>query len=314
MEDQIEITPDVQAVADVLRLDAVETAIFASQLEHVKAKSFDVLYPAFKARQFVPVSHECDPADQTVTYYQWDSFGAAKAISNYGMDLPNVDVAGKEFSAKIKEIGASYTYTVNDVRVALKTGTSLDQKRAAAARRAIEAGIDDTLAWGLPEFGMPGLLNHPNVSTVTLPTGTWSSASAENILKDLNYMVQTIIVATKQVHTPDTLILDTVSFARLSQTVAGNQLNDTIMGIFLKTNPYIKNIDQWVKLDTASAAGGPMILCYLRNPDVAEAEIPVEFEQHPLQPRNLEFVTNCTARVSGVQIRYPNALCYATNM
>lgn len=309
----IEITPDVQSVANAMRLDAGETAIFARQLEHIKTKTYDVLYPQLKARQFVPVSHECDPADQTVTYRQWDMYGAAKVIANYGRDIPNVEVTAKEFTAKIKELAIAYTYTVNDVRVALKTGNQLDQKKANAARLVIEMGLDDTIAFGIPDAGMPGFLNHPNVSFVTLPTGNWASASATQILADLNFLVQTIVVQTNQVHVPDTLILDTASFMILSQTVAGNQLNDTIMGIFLKTNPYIKNIDQWVKLNTASPSGGKQLVCYARNNDVIESEIPLEFEQHPVQPRNLEFVTNCTARCSGVQVRYPLAICYATN-
>lgn len=315
MEHEIEITPDVQSAVDqLMRLDAVETATFARELETIKAKTYDIRYPEFKGRTFVPVSKEADPADTTVTYRQWDMFGAAKVIANYGDDLPSVDVSGKEFTAKIKELGASYSYTVNDVRVALKLGRSLDALRARAARRAIEAGIDDMIAFGLGEAGMNGLTNHPNVTTVTLPTGGWGTATTDQILADLNFMVQSIIVGTKQIFPPDTLVLDTLSFARLSQKVTGADYDRTVLKVFLDQNPYIKNIDQWVKLDNASPAGGAMIIMYKRDPEILDVEVPLEYEEQPVQARNLKFVKNCTAKCSGVQIRYPGSMLYATNM
>ena len=90
------------------RLDADESVFFARELEHVKAQSYDVQYPELTATKNIPVSSEAGPGAETITYQQYDSVGFAKIISNYATDLPRVDLKGKEFTAKVKSIGASY--------------------------------------------------------------------------------------------------------------------------------------------------------------------------------------------------------------
>jgi hypothetical protein len=185
--------------------------------------------------------------------------------------------------------------------------------KAEAAREFIERRIDDIAAFGIPQKNVPGLLNHPNIPALTLPTGTWASASAENILADMNYMVTQIVTSTKQTEFPDTMLLPTDLYLQISQKVAGNQLSDTVLGIFLKTNPWIKTVDTWVKLDTAAPDGGGMILCYKMDPRVLQLEITKEFEQEPPQARNRGFEVQCIARLGGTVVRYPLALAVAYN-
>src|SRR5690606_18591184 len=134
--------------------------------------------------------------------------------------------------------------SVQDLRAAAQSGQPLDTQRATAARRAVEAAIDEVAAFGLPEAGMPGFLNNPNVPIVAPDTGGWAAAIAADhvvgskaVLADLAKLVQAIITATKNVHRPDTLLLDTASFALLAQTPTGDNLEKTILRVFLDTNP-----------------------------------------------------------------------------
>jgi hypothetical protein len=300
------------------RLDARETAILARQLEHVKARTYDVKYPALQARRFLPVSNEVPTGAESITYRQWDQYGMAKVVANAADDLPLVDVVAREFTSRIKSLGDAYQYSIQDLRAAAQAGQPLDVMRAQAARRAIEAAIDEIAAFGLPEAGMPGFLNNANVPIIGPDTGGWAAAiaadaveGAKDVLNDLNKLVNSIITATKNVHQPDTLLLDTASFALLASTPVGDSLDRTILRVFLDTNPFIRNVDQWHKLDEADAAGtGPRIVAYARNPEVMELEIPQEFEQFPPQARNLAFLIPCHARVGGVVIRYPLAIAY----
>jgi hypothetical protein len=50
------------------RLDANETAVLTQQLEYMRARTADVERPAFRARQFVPVTSEVDPGADTWAY------------------------------------------------------------------------------------------------------------------------------------------------------------------------------------------------------------------------------------------------------
>lgn len=293
------------------RKDAGETAMIAKQLEHVFTRTFDVKYPGNKARLLIPVNSEVPTGAETYTYRQWDEYGMAKLISDYADDLSNVDVTVKEFTAKIKSLGASYQYSIQDLRASALAGAQLDSRRASVARRRIEAKIDQLAALGDTDAGLGGFVNNSNVPLVTPDTGSWASATPQQMLADLRKMQRTIVVDTKQVFQPDTLLLDTASFELLASTELSTDNNTTVMQQFLATSPYIRNIDSWHKLDTADVAGtGPRVVMYARDPDVVELIISQEFEQFPPQAKNLAFVVNCHARMGGVSWRYPLAAAY----
>lgn len=297
------------------RLDATETAQFARALERIKARTFDVKYADLKARKFIPVSSECSNADTAFTYRQWDWRGMAKIVANYATDFPSVTAMAKEFTAKIVSVGDSYSYSVQDVRAAMQSGNELPTRLQTAAYRAINNTIDEIAAKGIPDQGVPGFLNHPNVPLLTLPTGNWAGATDTQILADLAYMATQITVNTDGVHTPDTVLFDSQSWGRVSQMVTGSgTFADTVLSVFLRTNPYVKNADLWIKLDTADAAGtGPRVVMYRRDPEILELEIPQEPEEFPPQAAGMAFVINCHARVGGLRMSYPLACAFADN-
>lgn len=301
-----------------LHLDAGETAFLSRDLEAVKARTYDVQYAALKARQFIPTSNDVDSAAETITYRVWDEYGMAEVIANYADDLPLADVSVREETTPVRSLGKGYQYSIQDIRrsaMAARNGNnaSLDQKRAMAARTAVERAIDRIAAVGDADAGLPGFLNNANVPNVVLPNGGWASATSAQIIEDLNFMAQQIVSATLEVHEPDTLLLDTDSYAIIAQKPVAVDNQTTVLRSFLENNPYIKNIDQWTRLNTAGPSSTPRIVMYQRDPMVLELEVPQEFEQFPPQAKNLAFQIPCHARVGGTVIRYPLAIAYADN-
>ena len=295
-----------------MRLDAGETATITRQLLYIKARTFDVKYPMFKARDFIPVSHEVPSGAETWAYWQWDMYGMAKIVANYATDFPRADVVKKEFQMPIKSLGDSYAYTIQDMRriafMAPQGGGQLDVKRAAAARRAIEAAIDDIAAVGLPNAGFSGFVNNANVPLMALPTGNWAVASALQMIGDLNAVTQRVITQTNQVEVPDTMLFPTAAFQIMTQTPFSTLSSYTVATWFLDNNPYIGELDQWIKLDKANAGGtGGRIICYRRDEEVVTLEIPQEFEQFQPQLEGMEYSIPCHARIGGVAFYYPLA-------
>ncbi len=298
------------------RLDVGETATITRQLLYVKARTYDVKYPMFKARDFIPVSHEVPSGAETWAYWQWDMYGMAKIVANYATDFPRADVLKKEFQKPIKSLGASYGFTVQDMRriafMAPQGGGNLDVKRAAAARRAIEAAIDDIAAVGNPDAGFDGFVNNSNVPVFAAPTGNWTTtASASQIIADLNAFVQKVITQTNQVEIPDTILLPIAEFQVVTQTAYSTLADRTVATWFLINNPYIQDIDQWYKLNNQNAAKtGGRSVCYRRDEEVVTLEIPQEFEQFSPQLEGMEYNVPCHARIGGVAFYYPLAACY----
>lgn len=295
------------------RMDAKFTAVLEKQLEFVKTRTYDIVYPEMKARQIIPVNNDVDPGAETITYRQWDDFGMAVIIANYGDDLPLIDALVEEFQQKVHGIGAAYQWSIQDLRRSAMAGAQLDQRRARAARRSIEQQIENIAALGNAKAGLRGFAKHPNVPLVSPTTGNWASATSDQIIVDLNKLATSIVTTNKETFLPDTLVLDIsrynlIATKRLSTT---GDTNQTVLEGWLSSNPWVTNVGTWNKLALADAANtGPRLVCYKRDEEVLTLEIPQEFEQFPPQAKNLAFQVPVHARIGGVIVYYPIAMAY----
>ncbi|MEI6806684.1 MAG: major capsid family protein, partial [Myxococcaceae bacterium] len=200
-------------------LDGRQVAFLENQLEHIKSQTYDIQYPALKARLFIPVSNDIPNGAASFTYQSWDEFGRAELISSYGDDFKRVGVGVKEFVGSIKSVGASYAYSIEDLRRSAFSGANLDSRLARAARNAIEFELDHLAAFGHKDSQLFGFLSNPNVPAKK--TTAWFGQQPKDtrkILDDLAGMVSDIIDRTEEVHAPDTILMPTKHYAYLAQT------------------------------------------------------------------------------------------------
>ena len=300
--------------------DAGETAVFARELEAIYAQTYDVQYPDLKARMLLPIDSRPNTADESYTYRQFDKFGEARMVNNYASDFPSADVLGKEFTQKIKSIGNSYQYSIQELRVAAKVGRPLDAMKASAAAYVMQQKLETIAATGDTATGLVGFSNAPNILSVTkgaqaLGT-TWFTAAGlqqatnAEILADINKMCQTIFSTTQGLWMPDTLVLDTANYGFLAVTPrSSTYTDDTILQYILKQSPWLTSIQFWPKLNTAGAGGKARIMAYKKDPMVVQLVIPQEFEQFAPQARNMAFIVPCHMRCGGVSVHYPKGVC-----
>lgn len=301
-----------------IHLDADESIFFGRQLEHVKAKSYDVKYAELKARALIPVSSEAGPGAETIKYEQFDQVGMAKIIASYADDIPRADVKGKEFISVVRSLGASYGYNVQEIRAAKMAGKPLEQRRANAAKRAIMQ-IENSIAFfGSAAHGILGFLNHPNISSITLAadgtgsTTTFATKTPAQILRDLHRVSNFVVENTRAVEQADTMLLPVTQFNLLKSTpwsTTGD--GKSILDLFLEQSPYIKQVEWVNELQGAGAGGTNRMMVYKKSPDHLTLEIPQDFEQFEPQSRNLEFVVPCHSRIGGVLIYYPLSVAFA---
>ncbi len=243
----------------------------------------------------------------------------AKIIAgDYAADLPAVDMMASEKVQIIQSIGDSFSYSIMDLRAAAKLGMPLEAEKGTLARQAIENKIEALSIFGDVAAGLPGFANMPNVPILSAPgnlTGNWlGGATPDQILDDLHALSDSVVVSTNNLHAPDTLLLPLRHYAYVARKRINDLNDETILSIFLKTNNYVRNVDQWLPLATADGSGGPMAICYHRDPKVVKLVIPQEFEMMPPQPTNLAFGVPCHARYGGVSWRYPLAAVYGVGI
>lgn len=304
-----------------MRFDGEEDAslYFARELDYVKAKTYDRVYPELTALQMFPVTHEVPEGAETVTYYGYEKRGLAKIIANYADDLPRADVAGQPKTAHVKAMGDSYGYSVQDMRASRMAGKNLDARKGEAARYAIDR-LTNSIAWkGDAENNLVGILSEDNdIPIYTLGTGAqgsktdWSSKTIDEIILDVSGMLAQVNLATQNTEHPDTLAIPSDTYTRLSlqripetATSALKYLQDNLHGIqvvscaelnstAVDTNPYAK-----------ASEGKGVALLYTNNKDKLSIEIPMPFYQHSAQNKNLEVLIPCESRVVGAMIYYP---------
>lgn len=300
-------------------LDAASTVFFTRELESIKAKTYDVVKAPLRAFELIPVDSTVGSGAESIVYQQYDMIGMAKIISNYADDLPRADVKGKEFVAKIKSVGDSYGYSLQEVRAAQFAGKPLQQRKADAALRAQRETWNAVAFYGDEEHGLPGWLTNANIPSAAAPgdgTGsatTFASKTGAQIVRDLNTLVNGIVTRTKGAEKPDTLVLPLAQYTQITSTVFdANSGTATIADVFLKNSPFINAIEWADELGAASLAAngvddftGNIAIAYERSPDKFTFEMPQFFEQLQVQERGLEFIVPCHSRIAGVLMYYP---------
>lgn len=292
-------------------LDSAQQVFLSRQLEHVKAKSYDVIFAELKAPKLIPVSTEAGPGAEKITYRQYTMIGAAQFIANYATDFKRVDIAAEEFTVSVKSIGAAYGYSVQDIRAAIQAKVNLEQRRANAAARAILQQENSIAFNGDTSHNLNGFFTHPNVPNAAAPadgTGgltTFASKTPDQIIRDVNNLINDIKTNTKEVENPDSVLFPTSIWSMLKSTPRSSNSDTTIAQFLMNNHPDIKNWDSVVELETAGTGSTRMMMAYTRNIDKVSLEIPQPYEVFPAQQKGLDFEVPVHERIAGVIFYYP---------
>ncbi len=319
------------------RFDAATTAFFLRDLTEVMGRTFDVKYPDLKARQILPVFTGVDPGAEGYVWRQYDRKGVANVITDYAADMPSAEVVAQEFQSRCLSLGASYNYSIMDLRRARMAGIPLETRKALAARRSMEQAIEQIAFFGLSQvpgsgasqaiqfaptaqntsdpMAMYGFTNFPGL-VLMQTTNNWKLAttSVSTIVSDFNAMFLSVINTSLGVHTPDTVVLPMSIWAQLSTTARSTTFtDDTVLQYLQKENPWLKAVYWSTMLETAGlkqdgSTPGPRIMLLERNEENLQLVIPQEFEQLPPQMVNMTYKIPCHCRIGGLRVSYPKSI------
>ena len=302
-----------------MRFDTAEDAsvFFARELDYIKSKSYDKVYPEFTALNHFPITHEVPEGAETVTYYSYEKTGMAAIIDNYATDLPRADVKGEPTTAFVKSVGNSYGYSIQEMRASRMAGKSLDTRKAESARYAIDRTTNTIAFAGDKKNNLMGMLspgnNIPLFTLSQVQVGSqqkteFEHKSAYQILKDINAMFAYQAKITKNVERADTLALPASVYIDISTRQIPNT-GYTVKKFLLENAPYLKDIIPAPELEGDSTETNPLgknaALLFTNSAEKFSLEIPMAFYQYPLQNRNLEVIVPCEERVAGIIMYYP---------
>jgi len=294
-------------------LDANEALFFSRELEHIKTKTYDIQYPEYIIKSLVPVDTSAGPGAESVTYRQFDRVGQMKVLASYSDDAPRSDVMGQEFTSPVKSLRGAYGYSIQDLRNAMFANRPLKNMKAKAARESYEQAVNDYgwFADGSAAYaGLTGFLYNANTTKSPAPTGTWSAATADQIIADVNFAINTPKTITKKTEIIDTCVMPVDQMSHIATTPRSTTSDTTILEFLQRVHKRVTFVDANELSDLSpapSGATGPtdVMIAYRRDPSRLELQIPQPFEQFAPQERNLAFVVNTHARIGNVIIYRP---------
>lgn len=301
-------------------LDANETAFWQKELEHMKARTYDIDYPEFNARKVFPVSNEGGEGVRSITYQTWDHAGMAKIISNYASDIPRADVKGTTYTIPVHRMAESFGMTIDEIKEARRVGRSLSNRKMVAVRDGHENKLNDIAFNGDSEHNLMGLFSHPNIPNGQAPNGKWDEGTTtpDDILADIKDGFSNILSTTQRVEIPNALLLPGTYYDHIAMTRLGDGSDTTILDWVVSKIPYLSGNDSVAPLNeleavtslagSALSATSEVAVYYRKDPMKLELEIPEDINFLPSERRGLEEIVLGTMTTGGLNVYKPLSL------
>lgn len=282
------------------------------ELEKIEDRVFEVQYADIVYPTILPVdTTTVGPADDLYTYRVMDRVGKFKTIQDRARDLPRVDITRKEITQRVISIGASYGYTVQEVKAARSRGLPLQESRVTAFRRAYEERVNDIALYGDADTGLQGFLNNTDIDKLNV-TGSWISngSTADEMLQLLNTAVTYMVNGTNMVEKPNTMLMAYEDWHRLNTTPRSATSDTTVLSYFLANDPYITSIIPLNELNDFGGANKNRMVIYNRSPEKLKLMMPQMLETFPPEREGMEYTVDGYARVMGTTVYYPKSVLY----
>lgn len=290
-----------------LRCDSIA---FTRSFEHLEREYDRTEFAITKSQKFIPYDTSAPKGARTIKHRIITDLGEADFVDPMADDLPDIDVKGDEFEVETAGLGERYSWSLEELdAIALDPSIRLDVERKRSAREAMDRKHDEIAAIGSAKHGRQGFINSSLVPTVSPITGTWASATSDQIIADVLKLIDAPRVATLEHYPATDLLVGNAAWAILNRPRANT--DTTIREWLLKNVDGLSSIDVWGRLDLANAGGnGPRLIAYHKHPKVLKYHCVNLFEEVAPQYKNLKAVVPCRGKTGFTEIRRPKAIAF----
>lgn len=284
--------------------DSTLSAFVGEELLDIVPQMYDRLFPELDARDHIPMGTSVSPGAMEWGYNSMDKRGKAEILGANATNMPRADVSKDRKTFPIRTLVIAYGWTIEEIEAARFAGTQLDRGKAEAARRAIAELDNSILLLGDISHNLPGFLNNPATPRLAVPNGSWATATADNILADMNFITDQVWILSERTHRPNTMLLPLAQFRRV-HTLRVGDTTQTVAKFFLENNGFVKEIRSLPDLATISPTGGASALVYQKDPGMLSGIVPLEFQQLEAQVWGLEVLVPTRQKSGGTVFFYP---------
>jgi len=245
--------------------DAGESRLFAQMLQHMMSANIPTLYVPNQARGLFPVDSSIPPGAETVLTQRVVTIDDATLgqMSPSADDIQYVEIRGEFETLRLMSYARGVIWSLDELESAAFAGVQLRQEKMAALNDRVESIFDLVAFLGDAASGFSGMYNNAGITPTAVVTGTWSGATADQILGDVKALIEAVFAANDNVR-PNVLIIP-ASLTRYL-TVRRAETDKNVRTMIQEDYPGIR-ILECNRADLYDAAGtGPRIMAYFSNP------------------------------------------------
>lgn len=303
-------------------LERADSVVFLErELLSVDPREYLELFAGLRAMQFVPSIDGIAPYDKSYAYSIWSITGEAKNIGPNARDLPRVGLTRVETTRSISSIGASYGWTLEDIRAAAQRNVPLERLTVIAAMTVIRRKLDRRIALGDSALGYTGLCNDVQIAADNSVTVDWEPGVGSKMLIALNKLVADTRARLKLAGELDSqmpafdrfqILLPPAAYTDAAQTPASSNYPDSVLDVFQRQNSrWVSGVDEMGYLEDLGSGVGRAI-CYPLNPMCLGHATSRYYTEEAPQANGLNIDVPCHAASGGTVFRYPVAVSYAS--
>lgn len=242
-------------------------AYFVNQLDNLDKKLYEPLYNVTWGRD-INLRTGITMANESTSFIRSNigSIGTQNAqgkpwISPNTTTLPGVSINGERVVLPLRLLGQEISYTSVELERSQLTAQPIDVQKFNAMNIMYQMNTDEMIYVGDTQVGAEGLLNSSLVSVGSAATGSWATATPDEILADVNEMIETAWAASGYAVCPDKVLLPPAKFAYIASQKVSNAGNISILQ-FLEENSISLRVNgrkvdiQPVKWLTGRGTGG----------------------------------------------------------
>jgi hypothetical protein len=266
--------------------------------------------------ELISISNAMNEGAREVSWFALGDVGSAGLVADNATDIPVADIQGDMSINKVATIATAVQFSTQDIRSAAMQGLfDISVEKARAAREAHDRKLDELIRFGDSPLGLAGVCNAPGSFVVTATNGNWaSSATAAQIVSDFTQAYSAIFDGTDGVEEPDTAVLPSAVWTRLS-TLQNSVASDiTVLEYLKRAFPSITLWRQDAGLNAAGAGSTPAMMLYSREQDRLRALMPMVLRPLPLEQHGLVFKMVFESRFGGIATPRPKSIARLDNI
>jgi hypothetical protein len=212
--------------------------------------------------------------------------------------------------------GMQIGWTIPELESAQKLGRPVDQQKFAGMQLKHNMDVDEQVYIGDTVLGVTGLVNNAAVTNLSnAVTGNWNTATADQIVADINELLTSVWTASAYAYCPAELRLPPAKFGILVSRKVSDAGNISVLE-YVKQNTISNSINgrplniqplKW--LFQRGTANADRMMAYTKEQDKVRFPM-VPLQRTPLEYRDIRQLTTYFGRLGVVEVVYPELIGY----